>query len=119
MTKKVAYAELHAHSYYSLLDAVSSPRALVHRAAELGIPALALTDHDAVYGVIPFAQAANEIGLKSILGAEMTLDNGTHLTLLVSNEQGWQNLCWLITRARMNAEKGKAALPLNDLEGHA
>jgi DNA polymerase III alpha subunit len=64
------YVELHAHSCYSLLDGASSPEALVAQAAALGMPALALTDHDAVYGAVPFVEAAKQAGIKPILGAE-------------------------------------------------
>jgi error-prone DNA polymerase len=112
------YIELHAHSYYSLLDGVSSPRALVARAAHLGMPALALTDHNAVYGVMPFVRAAREAGIQPILGAELTLDDGSHLTLLVRDGEGWANLCALITLAHANAPKGQAALPEAALERH-
>ena len=78
------YIELHAHSYYSLLDGVPSPEELVQRAAELNMPALALTDHDALYGAPRFVQAAQQAGIKPILGAELTLTNGGGcLTLLV------------------------------------
>ncbi len=112
------YAELHAHSYYSLLDAASSPEALVARAANLGLAALALTDHDALYGVVPFLAAASEHGLHAVVGAEITLAGGHHLTLLVENATGWRHLCHLITVARHHATKGNAALPPSELEGH-
>ncbi len=112
------YIELHAHSYFSLLDGVSSPRAQVAQAAHLGMPALALTDHNAVYGVMPFVRAAREAGIQPILGAELTLDDGSHLTLLVRDGEGWANLCTLITLAHANAPKGQAALPEAALERH-
>ncbi|MFZ2358503.1 MAG: error-prone DNA polymerase [Anaerolineae bacterium] len=67
------YAELHCHSYFSLLDGASSPEALVKRAAELELPALALTDHDALYGAVAFWRAAEEAGIKAVLGAEVTV----------------------------------------------
>ena len=110
------YIELHAHSYFSLLDGASSPEALVQKAAEMGMPALALTDHDAVYGAVRFQAAAQQYGIKPIFGAELTLADGHHLTLLVENEVGWRNLCTLITAARHNAPKGEAALPVDLLE---
>ena len=68
--------------------------------------ALALTDHDAVYGAVRFVEAAQAAGIQPILGAEMTLPDGAHLTLLVENEIGWGNLCPLISAARQNAPKG-------------
>jgi error-prone DNA polymerase len=110
------YVELHAHSFYSLLDGASEPKELVRRAAELGIEALALTDHDAVYGVVPFSQAAKKQNVRPIFGAEITLEGNNHLTLLVENKVGWANLCHLITCARHNAPKGQALLPLAELE---
>ncbi|MEO8609558.1 MAG: error-prone DNA polymerase [Chloroflexota bacterium] len=113
-----AYVELHCHSYYSLLDGASSPEDLVQRASELEMNALGLTDHNAVYGVIPFITAAQKAGIQPIVGAEMTLEGGHHLTLLVENEPGWRNLCYLITRARHNAQKDKAFLPAAALIDH-
>jgi error-prone DNA polymerase len=110
--------ELHAHSYFSLLDGVSAPETLVSRAATLGMQALALTDHDALYGAVPFVQAAHAHGIHPILGAEVTLDDGQHLTLLVENETGWRNLCQLISCSQANAPKGQAALPWSAFDGH-
>ena len=114
----MSYVELHTHSYFSLLDGASSPRELVARAAALGLSTLALTDHDAVYGAVEFATAAREVGIRPIHGAELTLHDGSHLTLLVKNENGWGNLCTLITKARANAPKGDALLPEGALTEH-
>ena len=111
------YVELHAHSQYSLLDGVSSPEALVEQAAMLGMPALALTDHDAVYGAMFFQEAARTQGIKPIFGAELTIDDH-HLTLLAADATGWYNLCWLISEARHNEAKGSAKLPAHKLAGH-
>src|SRR4051794_1311401 len=96
-----AYTELHAHSAYSYLDGASLPEELVLAAQELGHTALALTDHNSVSGSMEFAQAARSLGagLRAIHGAELDLDDGRHLTLLVETERGWSNLCRLITRA--------------------
>lgn len=114
-----AYCELHCHSSYSLLDGVSAPAALAARAADLGMPALALTDHNAVYGAVEFVQACREVDIRPILGAELTLYDGSHLTLLVRNQTGWENLCALITLAQHNAPKGEARLPRGVLGRHA
>jgi error-prone DNA polymerase len=113
-----AYVELHCHSYFSLLDGASSPEALLARAGELGMTALALTDHDAVYGAVRFFKAAQQHGIQPILGAELTVEGGAHLTLLVQNATGWANLCRLITAARHHAPKGEAALPPELLADH-
>ncbi|MBX3065079.1 MAG: error-prone DNA polymerase [Anaerolineae bacterium] len=111
------YVELHAHSYYSLLDGASSVEDLVKRAAELAMPALALTDHDNVYGAVRFWQAAQHYGIRPIFGAELTFSDDSHLTLIVRNDQGWRNLCNLISLARFNAPKGDARLPVEALDG--
>jgi error-prone DNA polymerase len=114
----IDYVELHCHSSFSLLDGVSTPEALIARAGDLGMDALALTDHDALYGAVPFATAAKARGIRPIFGAELTLEDGHHLTLLVENETGWRNLCTLISRARMQRPKGESALPWAALEAH-
>ena len=113
------FVELHAHSYYSLLDGTSSPAALVEQVAALGMEALALTDRDAVYGAVEFVEAAKAAGIRPILGAELTLADDSPLTLLVESEAGWSNLCQLITAAQHNAPKGEARLPKGKLAEHA
>jgi error-prone DNA polymerase len=95
----VEYVELHAHSAYSFLDGASLPEELAVRAAELGYPALALTDHDGVYGSLEFAYAARAVGLRALTGAEVTLAGGSHVTLLVETTRGYGNLCRLLTAA--------------------
>jgi error-prone DNA polymerase len=112
------YIELHCHSCFSLLDGASFPETLVERAAELNMPALALTDHDAVYGAVRFVEAARQHGIRPILGTELTLHGGYHLMLLVKDAVGWANLCTLITLARHNAPKGEAILPEGLLPQH-
>src|SRR5919204_1814372 len=95
----MSYVELHAHSAYSFLDGASLPEELAIRAAELGYSALALTDHDGVYGSLEFAHAAKAVGVKPLTGAEVTLADGSHLTLLVETPRGYANLCRLLTAA--------------------
>src|SRR6266508_1121501 len=95
----MSYIELHAHSAYSFLDGASLPEELAVRAAELGYSALALTDHDGVYGSLEFAHAAKAVGVKPITGAEATLADGSHVTLLVESPRGYANLCRLLTAA--------------------
>jgi error-prone DNA polymerase len=101
-----AYVELHAHSAYSFLDGASLPEELAARAVELGYDALALTDHDGVYGSLEFAQAAKALGLRAITGAEVTVENGAHITLLCETRRGYENLCRILTdtHARTRAE---------------
>jgi error-prone DNA polymerase len=93
------YVELHAHSAFSFLDGASLPDELAGAAAELGYSAMALTDHNGVSGSMEFAQAAAPLGLRALHGAEIGLEDGRHVTLLVETEQGWRNLCHLLTRA--------------------
>jgi error-prone DNA polymerase len=95
----VEYVELHCHSCYSLREGASDARELIGRAMGLGYSALALTDHDGVYGSMVFSKDANDVGFKGISGAEVTLANGHHLTLLAKDNTGWSNLCQLLTHA--------------------
>ena len=90
----MAYTELHAHSAYSFLDGASLPEELAVRAAELGYEALALTDHDGVYGSLEFAHAAKAFGVRPITGAEVTL--GTART----------SRCWWRARAATRTSAG-------------
>lgn len=92
------YAELHCHSAYSFLDGASEPAELAATAADLGLEALALTDHDNVCGAMEFAHACRGVGVRPIHGAELTVGDA-HLTLLVESARGWANLCRLITEA--------------------
>src|SRR5689334_9858097 len=90
------YVELHAHSAYSFHDGVSHPHELAAAAADLGYSHFALTDHDGVYGSMEFAHAAQPLGVMPIHGAEVTLTDGHHLTLIVENHTGWTSLCRLL-----------------------
>src|SRR3954464_9322200 len=71
---EAGYAELHCHSNFSFLDGASHPEELAEEATRLGLAALAITDHDGFYGVVRFAEAAREVGLPTVFGAELTLD---------------------------------------------
>jgi error-prone DNA polymerase len=109
------YVELHCHSAYSFLDGASLPEELAVQAAELGYPALALTDHNGVYGSLEFAHAAHAFGLRPLTGAEATLADGSHITLLVESPRGYANLCRLLTTAHAH-ERLNPRLPLEELE---
>ena len=108
----MAYVELHAHSAYSFLDGASQPEELAARAAELGYEALALTDHDGVYGSLEFAHAAKHFGVRPITGAEVTIVGGAHVTLLVETAAGYANLCRLLTAAHAGTRPKEGAEPL-------
>ena len=115
------YVELHCHSVFSLLDGASEPEELVARAKALGMPALALTDHDDLGGAVRFAQAARELDVGGILGAELTVMAGndrTHFVVLAESREGYGNLSTLITRGRMDTTRGDPAITLDTLARH-
>ncbi len=113
------YCELHCHTYYSLLDGASSPVALLERAAALGMPALAITDHDGLIGAVEFWRAARERGIRPIIGAEVTLAHGSHLTLLAETQSGYANLSRLISVGQLAGTKGAPILTIEDVAQHA
>jgi error-prone DNA polymerase len=113
------YVELHCHSCYSLREGASTPEELVLRARELGYDALALTDHDGLYGAMAFAQTAKAFGVRPITGAEATLEGGHHLTLLCESQRGYANLCRLLTHAHLSNKRGEPSLDFNTLARHA
>ncbi|MGE3797582.1 MAG: PHP domain-containing protein, partial [Thermomicrobiales bacterium] len=93
------YTELHLHTAFSFLDGASLAEEMIGRALELGYQSLAVTDHDGLYGAMEFAKAADDAGIFPITGAEMTLTDESHITLLASSPQGYANLSRLITEA--------------------
>ena len=115
---RVPYAELHAHSAFSFLDGASTPEELVSEAARLGLRAIALTDHDGLYGVVRFAEAARELGMRTVFGAELSLSDtsrtdvsdppGPHLLVLARGPEGYRRLSRQIAAAHLaGGEKGK------------
>ncbi len=109
------YTELHCFSNYSFLRGASHPEELVERAAELGLDALALTDRDGLYGVVRFARAARECGVRGIIGADVAFETGGRLVLLAENRAGYSNLCRLLSRAHLDHARGAATLTLETL----
>ena len=109
------FVELHAQSAFSFLEGAVQPEALVAEAARLEMPALALVDRDGLYGAPRFYQAAVRAGIKPIVGSELTLADGSRLPLLVADQEGYQNLCRVITRMKLGAPKGAATLRLAEL----
>ena len=99
------YVELHCHSAYSFLDGASHPVELAGAAAGQGHDALALTDHDGLHGAMEMARALKPLGVRPITGAELTLDDGTHLTLLCETREGYTNLCRLITASHWHTRR--------------
>ncbi len=122
----VSYAELHAHSAYSFLDGASTPEEMVEEAARLNLRAIALTDHDGLYGVVRFAEAARELDVATVFGAELSLGNtprtdvpdppGPHLLVLARGPEGYRRLSREIARAHLaGGEKGKPRYDLDTL----
>jgi len=114
----VPYAELHAHSAYSFLDGASTPEELVEEAVRLGLRAIALTDHDGLYGVVRFAEAARELQMATVFGAELSLGGGDrttdpdppgpHLLVLARGPEGYRRLSRELAKAHLaGGEKGK------------
>jgi len=101
------YTELHASSAFSFLRGSSLPEDLVKRAARLGYPAMALLDRDGVAGAPRFFKAARAAGLRPIVGAELTLQGGGCLPVLVESRAGYRNLCRVVTEMKAGVEKGK------------
>ncbi|WP_396134689.1 PHP domain-containing protein [Cellulomonas sp. ATA003] len=138
MTGQPRYAELHAHSAFSFLDGANQPEELAAEAARLGLSALALTDHDGLYGVVRFAQAARDVGLPTVFGAELHLPapgrtgdvldpptgvpdpRSTHLLVLARGADGYRNLSRAIATAHLaTGHKGAAAYTLEGLAEQA
>ena len=131
----VPYVELHLHSHYSLLEGASSIDELLELAREQGHRALALTDHNGLFGAMEFAHAATEAGLRPITGLELTVVERTpagevrsHLTLLAETRRGYANLCRLSSIAyglREEQDRGRQERRLDpcvafeELERHA
>jgi error-prone DNA polymerase len=130
----VPYAELHSHSSFSFLDGSSDPEQLVEEAVALGLKSVALTDHDGMYGVARFAEAADVFGLPTVFGAELNLDipipstqaersiaarvgvpdpPGSHLLVLARNPAGYASLCRAISQAQLRG--GAKGRPVYDL----
>ncbi len=101
------YAELHAHSNFTLLDGGSHPEELIATAAGLGLSGIALTDRDSLAGAVRFAQAGREDDVAAIIGAELTLEDRTHLIVLAEDKTGYGNLSRLISRARLDNKRGE------------
>ena len=112
----MSYVELHAASAFSFLRGASFPEELAERAADRGLPALALLDRNGVYGAQRFSVACREQGVRPLLGAELTMEDGTLLPMLVENRTGYQNLCSLLTEAHLRSEKGSCLVRWQELE---
>lgn len=113
------YAELHCLTNYSFLQAASHPDELVTRAAELGYTALAITDRHSLAGVVRAHAAAKPLGLKLLIGAEITPRDTSTAVLLAMNRLGYGRLARLLTVGKRRAPKGECHLTFADLADHA
>src|SRR5438093_6958809 len=112
----MSYIELHANSAFSFLRGASFPEQLVQVAAELEMPALALLDRNGVYGSQRFSVAGREQKVRPIIGAELTMEDGSVLPALVASRLGYANLCSLLTQAHLrSAVKGECAVKWDEL----
>jgi error-prone DNA polymerase len=109
------YIELHARSAFSFLRGSSSPEHLAFTAADLSLPALALCDRDGVFGAPRFYATARERGIRPIVGSELTMEDGSVLPVLVQSRNGYQNLCRLLSRARLRSPKNESSIRWSEL----
>ena len=114
----MSFVHLHVHSYYSFLDGAASPAQLVDKASHFGMPALALTDHNRLTGAIRFYESARKSGVKPIIGAEVDIEGGYHLTLLCGDRAGYTNLCRLLTAMHCDRRGNKPAATHDLLDRH-
>jgi len=113
------FVHLHTHSYFSFLDGTASPAALVKRAKELGMTALAVTDHHNLTAIPGLCLEAARQGIKPLAGCEITLENGAHLLLLADGAAGYTSLCRLLTEANFQNPRGGPRVSLESLGRHA
>jgi error-prone DNA polymerase len=119
------FVHLNVRSNFSLKDGAFFPEQLALQAAELGMPAVALTDRDGLYGAARFVDACTKTGVRPILGATLTMrerhigDSGSSIVLLAKDADGYANLCRLITDAHMTGERGDPALAPAQVLAHA
>jgi error-prone DNA polymerase len=109
----VSYTELHARSAFSFLRGASLPEDLIQAALKAELPAVALLDREGVYGAPRFYSSAHENGfaVQPRVGAEITMEDGSVVPLLVTSRQGYQNLCQLITETKLTPRSPELTLP--------
>jgi len=111
------YIELHCHSNFSFLDGGSHPYELAARAAELEMPALAITDRGGVYGAVRFLRACRKLGVKPIIGTALEVD-GQEVVMIARNLSGYSNLCRLLSFAHADQPKGEARASIAKVAEH-
>ena len=118
-TPPVRYVELHCKTNFSFLEGASHPDELVAQAARLGYAGMAVTDRNSLAGAVRAHVAAKEVGLKLVVGAEVTLVDASPVLLWAMNRDGYGRLCRLLTRGRRQAPKGECRLAFADVAEHA
>ena len=112
------YIPLWCKTNYSFLEGASHPDELVSACAELGYPSIGITDRDGVYGIVRAHVAARTHGIRTIVGAEMSISDGTTIVLLVRTREGYANLCRLISLGRLRNEKGYCEVGWDEVADH-
>jgi error-prone DNA polymerase len=113
------YVPLWCKSNFSFLEGASHPEELVEKSATLGLDALALTDRDGVYGIVEAHVKARELGVRLLIGADVTLDDGSNLILLATSREGYANVTRLLTVGRLRCEKGESRVRWPEVCAHA
>src|SRR6476469_4150840 len=128
------FVHLHLHTDYSMLDGACDVEKLVHRVKELGMPAVAMTDHGNIFGAVHFVNAAKAAGIKPIIGCELYVckkddhriertppegDTYNHLLVLAENEEGYRNLVKITSEASLHGFYYKPRVSKNFLAEHA
>ncbi|GAB4222840.1 MAG: error-prone DNA polymerase [Acidobacteriota bacterium] len=113
------YVPVWCKSNGSFLEGASHPEELVDECARLGLPALALTDRDGVYGAVRAHLQARQAGVHLIVGSEVTVDDGSTIVLLAQDRAGYGNLCRLVTAGRLRCPKGESRVSWQEVAGHA
>src|SRR5918995_1542604 len=114
-----SYVPLWCKTNFSFLEGASHPDELVEESYRFGMPALAVTDRDGVYGIVRAHVKAREFGFRLILGAQISIDDGSSIVLLAQNRAGYANLCHLLTGGRLRSEKGESSVSWNEVCRHA
>ncbi len=110
-----SYVPLWVKSNYSFLEGASHPDELVEEVHRLGLPTLALTDRDGVYGMVRAYVAAREQGVKVIVGSEVTLADDSTILLLAQTRRGYGNLCRLLSVGRLRSPKGESRVEWSEV----
>src|SRR5258705_6061386 len=113
---RLMYVEVHARTEFSVLEGAASPEQLASTCSTLGMTSMALLDRDGLYGAPRFYLAAQKIGIRAHIGAEVTCVQGWRYPLLAASPEGYKHLCRLITRMKLRAAKGEGAVETEELE---